>query len=53
MAIILLFLIGAVAEFERTFILDRQREGIAIAKAAGKHKGRRRVLHAMQIQEFS
>lgn len=33
-------LIGAVATFERDILLERQREGIAIAKAQGKYKGR-------------
>ena len=33
---------GAVAEFERCLILERQREGIAIAKAQGKYKGGKR-----------
>lgn len=32
-------MIGAIAEFERTNLLDRQREGIAIAKREGKFKG--------------
>ena len=32
---------GAVAEFERGMMLERQREGIAAAKAAGKYKGRK------------
>ena len=39
-------IIGAVAEFERAFIRERQREGIAIAKAKGKYKGRKRALSA-------
>jgi len=33
-------LLGAVAQLERDITLERQREGIAIAKAAGKYKGR-------------
>ena len=33
-------MIGAIAEFERGMMLERQREGIAKAKAAGKYKGR-------------
>ena len=33
-------ILGAIAEFERELILQRQREGIQIAKAAGKYKGR-------------
>lgn len=32
---------AAVAELERGYILDRQREGIAIAKLQGKYKGRK------------
>jgi DNA invertase Pin-like site-specific DNA recombinase len=52
MAILLLSLLGAVAEFERALILERQREGIALAKAAGKYKGRRRVLTSSQVEEL-
>lgn len=52
MAILLLSLLGAVAEFERALILERQREGIAIAKAAGKYKGRRRSLSPSQIDQL-
>jgi DNA invertase Pin-like site-specific DNA recombinase len=37
----MLTMIGAIAEFERSNILERQREGIAIARSAGKYKGRR------------
>ena len=36
----MLTIFGAIAEFERELILQYQREGIAIAKAAGKYKGR-------------
>lgn len=36
MARLLLSMMGAVAEFERELIRERQREGIAIARAAGK-----------------
>ena len=52
MAILLLSLIGAVAEFERSLILERQREGIILAKAAGKYKGRPRHLGLSQIEEL-
>ena len=31
-------MLGAVAELERSILLERQREGIAIAKAKGKYK---------------
>lgn len=37
-------IIGAVAEFERALIKERQREGIAKAKEKGKHLGRVRKL---------
>ena len=40
MANLLLSMLGAVAEFERALILERQREGIAVAKAKGVYKGR-------------
>ena len=52
MAVLLLSLLGAVAEFERALILERQKEGIAIAKAAGRYKGRRRLLNADKIAEI-
>jgi DNA invertase Pin-like site-specific DNA recombinase len=38
---LMLTMIGAIAAFERENTLDRQREGIAIAKREGKYKGRR------------
>jgi len=37
---LMLQVLGAVAEFERAMMLERQREGIAKAKAVGKYKGR-------------
>lgn len=37
---LMLTMLGAVAEFERALMLERQREGIAKAKADGKYKGR-------------
>src|SRR5678815_3890720 len=37
---LMLQVLGAVAEFERAMMLERQREGIAKAKAEGKYKGR-------------
>lgn len=36
-------MMAAIAQFEREMILERQREGIAIAKAAGKYKGRKEI----------
>lgn len=39
----MLTVFGAVAELEREYILQRQREGIAIAKRNGVYKGRRPI----------
>ena len=39
----MLTVFGAMAELEREYILDRQAEGIAIAKAEGKYKGRQKI----------
>ena len=36
----MLTVFGAIAQLEREYILDRQREGIEIAKEKGKYKGR-------------
>jgi DNA invertase Pin-like site-specific DNA recombinase len=36
---LMLTMIGAINEFERTNLLERQKEGIAIAKREGKYKG--------------
>ena len=41
----MLTVVGAVAELEREYILQRQREGIAVAKAAGIYKGRKPIEH--------
>lgn len=40
---LMLTMIGAIYEFERTNLLERQKEGIAIAKRAGKYKGRKEI----------
>ena len=39
----MLTIFGAVAELEREYILQRQREGIAIARDRGIYKGRRSI----------
>lgn len=44
MATLMLQLLGAVGQFERALIRERQREGIAIAKTKGVYKGRKPVL---------
>lgn len=43
---LMLTIMGGVAEFEREIMLERQREGIAKAKAAGKYKGRQPTAQA-------
>ncbi len=48
---LLLSMLGAVAEFERSMIRERQREGIAIAKARGVYKGRKPALTDAQIAQ--
>ena len=40
---LMLTMIGAIAEFERQNLLDRQAEGIEIAKREGKYKGRKPI----------
>ena len=52
MSNLLLTMLGAVAEFERSLIRERQREGIAIAKAKGVYKGRKKALTAAQVEEL-
>lgn len=51
MSNLLLSVMGAFAEFERALIRERQLEGIAIAKQAGKYKGRKRSMTEEKIQE--
>lgn len=40
---LMLTMIGAINEFERTNLLEKQKEGITIAKREGKYKGRKAV----------
>lgn len=44
MAKLMLSVMGAFAEFERSLIRERQREGIALAKQRGAYRGRKRAL---------
>jgi DNA invertase Pin-like site-specific DNA recombinase len=44
MSKLLLSVMGAFAEFERALIRERQREGIQLARQAGRYKGRKRSL---------
>ena len=43
---LLFTMVGAIAEFERGLMLERQREGIAKAKAEGKYRGRKPTARA-------
>lgn len=52
MSKLLLSVMGAVAEFERSLIKERQREGIEIAKRKGVYKGRRAKLSAEQVSQL-
>jgi DNA invertase Pin-like site-specific DNA recombinase len=46
MKTLMLSMMGAFAEFERSMILERHREGIAAAKAAGNPTGRPETIKA-------
>ena len=52
MATLMLTLLAAFAEFERELLRERQREGIAIAKAKGKYLGRAKALPPPQRAEL-
>ena len=49
---LMLTMLAAFGEFERDLIRERQREGIAIAKAKGVYKGRKKALPSEQLQEL-
>ena len=51
-ASLMLTMLAGFAQFERSLIRERQREGIAIAKADGKYKGRKKALTAEQIVDL-
>ena len=52
MSELMLNLLGSVYQFERSIMLERQREGIQIAKAAGKYKGRAKTVDDAAIREM-
>lgn len=52
MANLMLTLLGAVAQFERELIKERQREGIALAKKRGAYRGRKKALAAEAASEM-
>jgi len=47
----MLTILGGVASWEREIMLERQREGIARAKAEGKYKGRKPAV-AVQAEQI-
>ena len=52
MSNLLLSVMGAFAEFERSLIKERQMEGIALAKKRGVYKGRKKTLDDEQVKEL-
>jgi DNA invertase Pin-like site-specific DNA recombinase len=52
MAKLMMTMLAAFGEFERDLIRERQREGIAIAKARGVYKGRKKALTSEQAVEL-
>lgn len=52
MSKLILSVMGAFAEFERSLIRERQREGIALAKKAGVYKGRKPSLTPEKVIEL-
>jgi DNA invertase Pin-like site-specific DNA recombinase len=49
---LMLSVMGAFAEFERSLIRERQREGIALAKQRGAYKGRKKILTPERAAEM-
>lgn len=52
MATLMLSVMGSFAEFERSLLRERQREGIALAKKRGAYRGRKKSLTSEQIEEL-
>ena len=52
MATLLLSVMGSFAEFERSLIKERQREGITLAKRRGADRGRKKALTEEQVAEL-
>lgn len=48
---LMLTMIGAIAEFERQNLLERQREGITLAKEKGAYKGRKKIGYPKNWQD--
>lgn len=52
MQALLLGVLGSVYQFERSMLLERQKEGIQKAKQAGKYKGRPQQVDREKVQEL-
>jgi DNA invertase Pin-like site-specific DNA recombinase len=52
MAKLMLTMLAAFGEFERDLMRERQREGIAVAKARGVYKGRKKALGPIEAHEL-
>lgn len=52
MASLMLSVMGAFAEFERSLIKERQREGIALAKKRGAYRGRKKSFSPQDVAEL-
>ena len=52
LSILLLSVVGAFAEFERSLLKERQKEGIALAKKRGRYRGRKKILSSEQVSEL-
>ena len=52
MAVLMLSVMGSFAEFERSLLRERQREGIALAKGRGVYRGRKKALSPEQAAEL-
>src|ERR671920_2190312 len=53
MSSLMLSVMGAFAEFERSLIKERQREGIAPAKKRGAYRGRKKALSPQDVAELN
>jgi len=49
---LMLTMLGAISTFERDLLLERQAEGIAIAKSKGVYKGRKSKFSNMQVADI-
>lgn len=49
---LMLTMIAAINEFERSILLERQREGIAIAKREHRYKGRKRISKSEDFEQL-